>query len=75
MCNDRNLYNKSKQEYYEKDLQKLYKGMRALILKWTKQRAFEYVLHTYSITCDDNNISSYKIIEKNGGKALEHKNG
>ena len=42
-----------------------------MILNWTKMKAFDYGLKEILVTCDDDNIGSYKIIEKNKGKLLE----
>jgi len=35
------------------------------------QKAFEHGLNHILVTCDDDNVGSFKIIEKNGGKLLE----
>jgi predicted acetyltransferase len=46
------------------------KGYGTQILKITLEIAKEKGLKNVLITCDDDNIGSYKIIEKNGGKLL-----
>jgi predicted acetyltransferase len=45
-------------------------GYGTQILKITLEIAKKKGLKTVLITCDDDNIGSYKIIEKNGGKLL-----
>jgi predicted acetyltransferase len=44
------------------------KGYGTLILKLTLQKARELGLGRVLVTCDEDNVASIKIIEKNGGK-------
>ncbi|MGN1405499.1 MAG: GNAT family N-acetyltransferase, partial [Erysipelotrichaceae bacterium] len=44
------------------------KGYGTLLLKYALEKAFELGLDSILITCDDDNIGSYRVMEKNGFK-------